>query len=103
MVGVRQASPASRRRYSVREWFWPPDASGNFTWPTSAATVAQAKLLVYRHRAVRAENQLKPAGDASLFVFPSQFLRFKLLRRPVHYGKRDGPAQPPKWAEYGRR
>ena len=51
-------------------------ASGNFTWPISAATVAQAKLLVYRQRAVRPENRLKTAGNASSIGFPSQFLRF---------------------------
>jgi hypothetical protein len=49
-------------------------ASGNFTWPISAATVAQAKLLVYCQGAVRAENRLKPARNASSSVFLLSFL-----------------------------
>lgn len=49
-------------------------ASGNFTWPISAATVAQAKLLVYRQRTVRPENRLMPAGNLSSWVFLLSFL-----------------------------
>ena len=76
-----------------------PGGSVNFTWPISAAALAQGKRLILRWSARPVENRSHTLQCRAFWFFHLRIFGLGFVLPPVS----GGPAQMPKWAKSERR